>query len=122
MPCPGRFTERITIERIKSDATLDPSGRVDRTAAASWEAFDGGDGERWAIPHNQTGREIVQGQALHSETSHVFDVRWDSKTKTIDAEHRVRLGSTTYQILAAFEVTDDGERRERMRLLCKVKT
>lgn len=117
----GDRNRRILIQQLSSTPTLDTSGRIDRTAAASWSPFDGAAGKRWAKLHNQDGREFSRAKASHEEVSAVFDVSWDTHTKTIDGEHRVTFEGTTYELLAAFEVTDGGSFHETVRLVCKTR-
>jgi len=117
----GQLDRLIKIERLDTSSTLDSSGRIDRTSAANWLPFDGREGRRWAMLRTQSGREFVRARELYAETTHVFDVRWDSDTKQVTAENRVCLDDVVYEVLAAFEVQEEGMRHELIRLVCKRK-
>lgn len=110
--CPprcGKTRKRLTIERLKSGATVDAQGHVDKTDDSNWETYI----QRNAWPQTRAGNETEQGDQLTAMRTSVWSLWYDTRAANITSQMRVKLpynGSTrTLNISAVIDVDYAGE-------------
>lgn len=96
----GRFRTLGVVQRIKSDATADASGRVDLTDSSNWYECWRGKMEVLAI----TAKERVYAQQPVHDITHRVTIRKSEKTAAIKARDRVKVGSRILNITGVIEV------------------
>lgn len=111
----GKLRDRVTIQRVKSAATLDAAGVVDLTTSSNWETL----ASRWAEVVGAGGQERGESQRTAANITHKITLRWDDTTTTITPRERVVWNSKTLDITAVHEM--DGKRRGVV-LLCTERT
>lgn len=99
----GERQRRITIERLKTDATQDAAGEVNVTLDANWETYIE---HRWARILPRTAREFWHIDQVDADVTHLLKVLWDSQTKTITSAMRAKLGGRVFQFTSVFNAEE----------------
>jgi SPP1 family predicted phage head-tail adaptor len=99
VPQPNR---RIVIQKLKTAATVDGHGEINRTLAANWETF----ATVWASFQSLNGGERFASDYTQSGQTHRVFVRWSSTTKQISPLMRISYDSRILGILAAVDIDE----------------
>lgn len=102
----GNLRHRIELqfESKTQDSTGDP-------VSDGWTTF----ATRWAFVKPLTGREVVQAQQIHAETTHSITLRY---MNGINEAHRVLYEGRDFQILSVINV----EERDKELILLAVES
>lgn len=93
----GELNRRVTLQRIKTNATPDAHGHIDETADSTWESI----GDRWAKFWGEGSREFFRAKQIQADMSHLIDLRYDGTTSTLTPRDRIRYDGRTLHILSA---------------------
>ena len=96
----GRFRTPGSVERVKSSATPDETGKVDLTSDANWETYWSGRLEDIPVTANE---RIYANQPVADITNRIT-LRRDSTTVAITPRMRVRIGSRKLNITKSIGV------------------
>lgn len=99
------LTTRITIHRIKSNATRDANNEIDLADAANWEAL----AARWSAIKSRGGSERFASDMIQAGQTHRVYMRYDNVTRTVTPAMRLKLDSRLFNILAIVD-EDEGHR------------
>ncbi len=104
-----RKQKKLTIERIKSSATVGGDGHIDKSAAASWETYI----TIRAVPTTKGGKEIDDDNVTTATRRSVWETRYSKTVAGITSEMRAKLsyngGTRTLNIEAVEDVDYAGE-------------
>lgn len=87
-------TERVTIQKVKSDAVQTAHGEIDKSNDANWEDV----ATRWAKVAPKSASEKDIGDQIISFASTEFDFRYDAVTAAINSEDRLKHRGKVYEI------------------------
>ena len=108
---PGRLNTKISILQ-PSETVLSALG-----ARVSSEEFTEFDTRRAEVKHLR-GQELERAKALNQQIESKITVRYDSQTRLIKSDWRVKDGDDVYHITHAIPVPG-GSRSERVELYCR---
>lgn len=94
---------RITVQQVKADATVDANNEVDRTVDDSWETY----ASRNAAFQSLSGSERFASDMIQAGQTHRVWLRSDSTTRAITPRMRAVLGTRKFNILAAVDVNEE---------------
>lgn len=96
----GQYRHRVVIQRVKSTATPDASGHVDKTLTSNWENF--------ATIHvgftTKGGKEGRVFDQVQAEVGLIAQTRSNPTTRAINPTMRMMYGGRQYNIAAAYDV------------------
>lgn len=107
----GKYDRRVTIQQIKSAASQNGYGEVDKTDANQWETY----ATRWANVVPQSGAESTQAKQVVARGTHTVFLRSDSLTRAITTKMRLLHGSVYLNIE---DVHDAESALREVRLQC----
>ncbi len=92
----GQFNRRITVQRLKANATINAAGHVDETDAANWETHC----SLWASFRFGIGREVMTGEQVTSAFETTVFVRSSDASRAITQGMRIKYGTRTLSVSA----------------------
>lgn len=99
----GKRHTRLVIETDTStDADRDGGGQ----RVPDWQIY----GKFWAESLSQSGREFYRASQIHSDISHLWELRYSDKANKITTQMRCRIGSRLMGILSVINV-DEANRK-----------
>jgi SPP1 family predicted phage head-tail adaptor len=99
------LNRRVTIQRLKTNATKDVNNEVDHTVDANWETY----ATRSAAFKSRGGSERFASDMIQAGQTHRVRMRSDSTTRGISPAMRMVYDSRVFNILAA---VDEDETRQ----------
>ena len=93
-----RFREKITVQKLKADATTSALGPTQSHVESNWETHH----QPYAKVIGKGGKEFERYGRIREETTHVIRVRRSTETEAITPEMRVQFDGKTYYITAAY--------------------
>lgn len=102
----AKYRTRVTIERLKSSATIDASGHVNEADDDNWEKY----AERWCSIRYNSGAEKLIGDGAQSSGVGAYVFRYDTLTSGITSDMRLRLGTRIISVTGPARVVDEGNR------------
>lgn len=102
----GRFSTRVTIQRLKATTSINAAGHIDESDSTNWETFC----QRWVAVRWQTAAERLVGDQAVSQVAGVMETRSDSKSREITTDMRVRYGGAIYSIAGPPVDVDEANR------------
>lgn len=109
----GEFDVRVTINRLKADATVNAAGHIDESSASNWETY----ATRWCQVVYQKGDEVIAGDQLIAHRFPVLRFVSDSSTRSFTTGMRAVLGDgRTFSF--AEPPRDVKERRGEVEVAC----
>lgn len=102
----GRYNTRVTIERLKSSATVDASGHVNEADDANWEKY----ADRWCSIRYNAGAEKLIGDGAQSSGVGAYLFRYDTLTRDITSSMRLKIGTQVVSVTGPARVIDEANR------------
>ena len=90
-----RFNTLVEVQRIKPNAEVDRTGKIDQTSNLNWEVQLARMGDVDAL----TGRELLYGGQTASNLSHRVTLRYDPETNNITPKNRLWIEGEAYGIV-----------------------
>lgn len=109
LPCPTHesdgYDKKIDYER--KDKTLNAFGEVS-DEDANWRPV----ASVYANVKTGSGSDVYRARKIHSETTALVTIPWNSTTREFDSSGRFRINGSTYDILFAVNVDENNLKME----------
>lgn len=102
----GRYSKRVTFQRLKTDSVVNAAGHIDETSTENWESYC----SRWAAVSYARGSEISIGDQQSGRRNPIFRVRHDSITSDLTTSMRLIMDRRTFSISEPPIVIDEDNR------------
>lgn len=101
-----RMRHRLTVQRLKGDATVDGAGQIDESNNDNWETYI----RIAAAIVAKSSREFFGADQVQADITHQFTLRWSRNADAIAARMRAIDGDKTYNLTSA-PFDPDGNRK-----------
>lgn len=95
--CPNDLTRLVTVEKLKTSATVDGSGNIDESNDSNWETYT----TAWAKIATVGSREYIRSEQLAEDASHQFTIRYSTTASGIKTGMRLSMDSRKFNIVGA---------------------
>jgi len=102
----GLLRHRLGIQSLRSTATRDDLGNIDKGNTANWQT----DKTVWANVRPVSGRELEIAAQTQADISHAIEMRYNAAT-TVTPDNRLLFGSRHLEIET---VINEGERNVKL--------
>lgn len=109
---PGYYSKLVTIQKLKTTATVDASGHIDPTDSTNWETHT----KAYAKVYTKGGREFYRAANIDAEASHMWEVASSSKVRAITPDMRLKWNDRYFNIVS---VQDKDESRITAEIVTK---
>jgi len=94
------YDQIVRIEKVKSTATKDAHGRVDKSSDSNWETHESG----YAAVQSKGGREFWKVQQVTADVSHVWWMPYSTLAASATPDMRLKHEGNTYSIVSVIDI------------------
>lgn len=107
-----KLDNRVTVEKLKTTATIDGSGNVNEKLDSNWTTA----GNEWVEIVTRGSREFFRGQQVGEDITHQVTMRWSKRASEYTTKMRLRLNGR--KLFISSPPVNIDEQDEWIRMAC----